>query len=131
LHESEAARNCYVYLESLLNSATGTVIPLETIEFKWAGYLLPNAVIAPGSVRYFDAFWVRQTSPGVAQFNVFSESTRFTPGPLAPGQYKLTFAVMSENFPTARGIFTLLLDGSLDGITFAKGPTSKQSRSTS
>jgi hypothetical protein len=46
-HRDRTATNCYVYLAKAINLNAGNGIPLRTVEFKWAGYVLPNAHILP------------------------------------------------------------------------------------
>jgi hypothetical protein len=41
-HRDRIATNCYVYLAKAINLNTAEQIPLKTVEFKWAGYILPH-----------------------------------------------------------------------------------------
>jgi len=116
LHLRKAAINCYVYLERARDISNGVDIPLETIEFKWAGYRQPNAIIGPGSARDFDAFFVFHQTPSHLRFNVFTDSGRFIPIINWPADFELTYAVMSENFPPVSGAFTLHVGNQLDDI---------------
>jgi len=116
-HFDKAATNCYVYLSRVCNLGTAQEIPLKTIEFKWAGYMLPNAHILPNQSRRFDAFWIAHRNPGQLEFNVFSDSTEYVPRIGAEGRYRLDYVVVSDNFPPARGTFTLNLSDSLDRTT--------------
>jgi hypothetical protein len=118
LHPRKTALNCYVYLERARNVTVGRDVPVETIEYKWAGYTLPNAVIGPGSERRFDAFWVFHETPTRLQFNVFADSTEFIPRISGPGDFELTYAVVSENFQPARMNFALHIGNQLDEIRF-------------
>jgi len=113
LHQRKPATNCYVYLEHAYDISQQVDIDLETIEFKWEGYMQPDAVIGPKSCRHFDAFWVFHDEPSHARFNVFSDSTRFHPRLLHAGDYRLTYCVISENFPPARITCNLRLDDDL------------------
>jgi hypothetical protein len=101
LHNRKTAKNCFVYLESIYNSINMEEIKLKTIEFKWAGYVLPNAVIGPNSSREFDAYWIRSQNPQVIEFNTFSDSSDYIPMLQLPGKYELTYSVISDNFPKA------------------------------
>ena len=118
LHRQTAARNCYVYLEGIYDIAHGRALDVETVEMKWAGYILPNAVIAPTSSRHFDAFWLDLERPNNLRFNVFADSSRYMPQVSAPGHYRIAFAVMSQNFRTTRAAFEVTLDGSVEGTRF-------------
>lgn len=112
------ARNCYAYLEKLQNLSTGESIPIETIEFKWAGYIYPNVTILPSSWRALDGFFVFHNSPTKPQFNVFTDCNLYHPNIEGPGDYKLTFMILSENFETVRSTFKLHLGNSLEDIKF-------------
>src|SRR5262249_43436299 len=77
LDPKRVAQNCYVYLEKILDITAKKSVPLETAEFKWAGYVFPNAIIGPGSSRRFDAFWIQHTDPKHVRFNSFADSSAF------------------------------------------------------
>ena len=51
----------------------------KTIEFKWAGVIIPGVAIAPGGTREFDAFYVLHERPTNIQFNTFSDSSDYIP----------------------------------------------------
>lgn len=118
LHPRKPALNCYVYLERARNLSRDHDIRVETIELKWAGYTLPNAVIGPKSSRRFDAFWVPHDHPTSLGFNVFSDSTEFIPRIDSLGDHELTYLVTSENFPPAHGTFALHVGTRLEEIQF-------------
>ena len=109
-HRDKPAVNCYVFLERAYDCGTKQDVVLETIEFKWAGYLFPNALIAPRTSRKFDAFYSARGTIATGQvpvirFNVFSDSGQFVPRIMRPGEYELTFCVISESFPAARAAY--------------------------
>jgi len=118
LHPSMAALNCYAYLEAVRNGSSQTDIPIQTVEFKWAGYILPNALVGPGSSRRFDAFWVFHERPDRPQFNVFADATNYIPQLRGPGNYHLIYSVISENFPVCRRAFVLRIGSELADIQF-------------
>jgi hypothetical protein len=118
-HREKIATNCYAYLAKATNLTTRSEIPLKTIEFKWAGYTLPNAHILPGQIRRLDAFWLAHPLPARAQFNVFCDATDYVPRIEGEGQYELTYEVVADNFPPAKGTFILNLKKSLEQTTFA------------
>jgi len=74
-HRSKIATNCYAYLEKARNVQTCKEIAFKTVEYKWAGYILPNAIILPKQTRRLDAFWVAHTAPTKLYFNAFVDST--------------------------------------------------------
>ncbi len=123
-HRSKAATNCYVYLEKIKNLTSSTETLLKTIEFKWAGYVLPNAHIPPGNAREFDAFYIYTDNPTRLEFNVYSDANDYTPLLMGEGRYELTFLVVSDNFPQTRASFRLELNKSLDRTTFVQLPIS-------
>lgn len=118
LHERKMARSCYAYLERVSQMPGGINIPVETIEFKWAGYLLPNVVIGPRQARRFDAFWVFHDTPSRLQFNVLADSTDFIPRIRDIGDYHLTYTVISENFAPTKQTFAVHVGHSLEEIRF-------------
>jgi len=113
------AYNCYAYIESIKDILKNNYIPVETVELKWAGYILPNAVIArqPGE-RHFDAFWVYYSNPKDIKFNLFSDSSKFYPKIEGPGKYEITYSVIAQNFPPARATFSLNIGEKIEEILF-------------
>lgn len=109
LHPYKAALNCYAYLAKAKNLSTGVELPLETVEFKWAGYILPNANISPSSQRAFDAVWFDRPNPNRPRFSTYSDSGRYLPefSFSGKGDYELIYLVMSENFPPCTSTFIL------------------------
>ena len=81
-----------------------------TVEFKWAGVMLPSVGIAPGGVREFDAFCVLHPDPTQVLFNAFSDSKDYYPAlAKGPADYEFSHVVRSENFSPARGTLQALL----------------------
>ena len=117
-HRSKVATNCYGYLENAVNIETMKEIPFKTVEYKWAGYVLPNATILPRQTRRLDAFWIDHRVPTKLWFNAFVDSSEYTPSIEGEGRYELTYIVIAENFPISRRSFALTLDKSLDVTVF-------------
>jgi hypothetical protein len=113
LHLRKTAVNCYAYLEKAYNLTTNSDIPVETIELKWRAYTLPNAIIGPNSSRQFDAFWLFHHDPTRLQFNIFTDFSGAYPQISGAGNFELTYAAVSENFPVVRGIFRLHIGNQL------------------
>lgn len=109
LHPHKTALNCYAYLAKAKNLSTGVELPLETVEFKWAGYIMPNANIFPSSQRAFDAVWFDQSNPSWPKFSTYSDSGKYLPefSFSGKGEYELSYLVMSENFPSCTSTFIL------------------------
>ncbi len=122
-HRDKPANNCYVYLEQLTDCRSGTTRRPQTIEFKWAGYQLPNCLIAPCTSRPFDAFYrakaaIANPSTPSLRFNTFADSTEFVPQVDGPGEYKFTFRVISENFrPAVATIHIEITEGDALGMS--------------
>jgi hypothetical protein len=95
------------YLEKVLMLPARIPIPLETIEFKWAGYTLPSAVIGAGQSRLFDAFWAPTQDLTNIQFNVFSDSSQYMPKLAGEGVYEMTYVVLSSKYPPTKRAFIL------------------------
>jgi len=110
------ARNCYAFLESAYDLSAEEKIPVRLIEFKWSGYVLPNATILPSSQRPLDAFFVFNDNPETPYFRVFSDSDHFIPRIKGPGDYLLTYMVISDNFSTVRETFRMHLENKVDNI---------------
>ncbi|MGO9644797.1 MAG: hypothetical protein ACLPY5_08635 [Candidatus Bathyarchaeia archaeon] len=120
LNPRKMATNCYAYLERVRRITENADIPIETIEFKWSGYTLPNAVVGAGSSRSFDAFYVLIDDPGQLCFRaiVFSDATSFIPTIPGTGDFHLTYLVISENFPPARRTFKVHVSERLQDLRF-------------
>ncbi len=113
-HPAKLATNCSVYLEKA-TMCPNTSIPLNTIEFKWAGTWLASVAIAPRTKRAFDAFHILHSRPTQLVFNALTDSSEYYPRfPEGAAQYRLFYLVTAENFPPARGSFLLNLNKSLD-----------------
>jgi hypothetical protein len=119
-HQRMMARSCYIYLEKVTRLEGSVEIPLRAVELKWEGYLLPSAHIPPGTVRPFDAFYIFHDDATRLQFQMFSDSTEFIPHVQGEGRYELRYAVVADNFPTARGTFLLDLRSSLPSTTLTQ-----------
>lgn len=118
LNQRRMARNCYAYLERAHQLPENVEIRVPTIEFTWAGYRLPNAVIGSGSTRRFDAFYVLTDNPSQLQFQTFSTSTEFIPVVRGKGDFHLTYSVVSENFPPARRTYAVHVSDRLEDLRF-------------
>lgn len=137
LNPHKQATNCYGFLESVLNVNTSKQRKLRTMEFKWAGYTLPNATILRDSARQLDTFFVIHSNPSQPHFSCFSDSTYYlpyieTPGDVrAPGVFELTFLIVSENFQPARETFILELGNALDEIHFRRKEEETETKASS
>jgi hypothetical protein len=121
-HRNKIAMNCCVYLEKATALDSGVEIPVKTVEFKWEGYMLPNAHIQPGTVRKFDAFWMLHDQPTKLEFNMFCDASYFYPQIASAGRYELTYLVVADNFPPARRSLILNLNSSLSETSLEPMP---------
>jgi len=113
LHKNKAARNCYVYLDGIQEVGSKRLLQIESTELKWAGYIYPNALIQPGSVRRFDAIVVQfppynlTNSTPKMKFNQFTDSTAYVPNLPVGKDLEIRYAIISENFTMIKGRFLL------------------------
>lgn len=121
LHKRKIALGCTAYIESIRDLQTQNQVPLETVELKWDGYTLPSASIMPqpNTGRGLDLFFVLHQRPNELRFSNFTDSTRFMQPVRGPGDFEITYAVISQNFPIARKSFTVHIENQLDRIIIA------------
>lgn len=97
-HISRVAAHTYVYLDRITRVGETAELPRSTTELKWAGYLLPFAVVRPGARREFDCCWIHHNEPSVARFdNPFGDPPVYTPL-VGPGQFLLRYSVVADGF---------------------------------
>ena len=117
------AFNCCVYLESIINLRTKNKIPIETIEYKWRGCSFPYVLIAAGSYRQFDTFIVYHDEPFNAISSNLSDGSQYHTHTIkGPGEFELTFKVISQNFPTALVKFIFHLDDNINKVSLIEKP---------
>lgn len=114
------ARNCYAFLERIRNLSTGQCDETNYVELKWAGYRLPGATILPGSQRRIDAFFAFNQSPRFLQSSSFTDATDYVPRVEGPGDYDLTYVVVSDNFQRVTSTFRVHLGDKLDEISLVQ-----------
>lgn len=117
LHRFEVATNCYAFLFSAIRESNGKPEQFGTVEFKWAGTILPSVRIGPLSYRVLDAFWLDHQHPTSPRFNCFADSGRYIPQFHGPGTWLLDFGVVSDNLPPVTQRFRLSLTGNLTSTT--------------
>lgn len=111
LNLRKTALNCCVYIESIvqLEDDKPIPIPIKTGELSWAGLSMPNATIAPQSYRTFHAFaasWRDFFDIGFITSTGITSPIRYTNwDEKHPRKLAITYAVVSENFPTARASY--------------------------
>jgi len=123
LNSRKIALGCTAYVEAATNLKQNTPIPLKTVEIKWAGYTMPSAAIMPNrSYRELDAFYVFPPGAHNLLFHCFTDSGYFMQPIQGPGDYQLTYAVISENFPIARAVTRVHIGHTLEEIKFCEEP---------
>jgi hypothetical protein len=116
-HRRKIATNCYVYLEKATKLDPRSEIQGGSVELKWAGYILPNAHVLPGSTRPFDAVYIHHDFPRQPQFKTFSDWHKIIPRLEGEGRYELRYLIVADNFPSVRRSFNLNLNASLNLTT--------------
>jgi hypothetical protein len=123
LHHRKAARNCFTYLDEVVELNSNRNISQdekwETVEFKWGRTSLPAVRIAPKpSYRFFDAAWLFENAGQGIEMKFFNSivpsPTDYFPHQLKPGRYRLTFSVVSENFAPVRKSFIFEFGQTID-----------------
>lgn len=117
-HPRKVAVGCSVYLVDARDVQRDASIPIEIIEFQWAGFTHPYVNIPPAQSRYFDALLVVHQGPLRPQFNPLTASAQYRPKISGPGDYELTYVVVSQTFRPARATFRLHVDVSGENISF-------------
>lgn len=117
LHQRKTALNCYAYLEKVYDVQNKKDISIRTVEFKWAGYVIPYASIMPKSFRSIDAFFVSHVAPTQMMFNIYTDSSQFVPRIIGPGEYDFTYLVVSENFLPVSRKFRITVGNTLADIS--------------
>lgn len=95
------ARNCRAYVEKIENLTSNEVLPLDyKLELIWAGTGTHSISLTKRSKRDVDAIWTIQGS-GIWRFQSLQTSTVYVYPNLNNGQYRMTYSVLSDNFPDA------------------------------
>ncbi|MHB0877931.1 MAG: hypothetical protein ACYC5O_17985 [Anaerolineae bacterium] len=134
LHRRSAARNCTAYLVSArgpLASPASTEGPehvRETAELKWAGTSVPQVMIMPGTSRKLDAMHVVIQQPGTIYFNQLVDSGQFLCRLTEPGDYRLTYAVFSDNLAAAEASFVVHHAGDSASLQISRPASSTRAR---
>jgi len=115
-HRHRTARNCLAYIRSVTDNSTGEPIDFETVELKWAGYVLPTATIGPRSHRLLDGFWFSHADPKTPQFRCFADWSRAIPDCRGASDLTLTYEVASDSVPGSSASLRVILTDTLDGI---------------
>jgi hypothetical protein len=118
----KSALNCLAYLQSIRNIVTREEWSFETVELKWKGVNFPDAVILPSSYRRLDGFFVHHDSPNLAypSLSPYVDFTGYFFEIKGPGDFELTYSVLSQNFRPTVATFALHLGTKLEQIVFQK-----------
>jgi hypothetical protein len=110
-HIRKTAFGCHAYVNRITNRTSGLDLLIKTVEYKWRGVGFPSVIIPPMVTRELDAFFVYEDRPSELLMGCFSDSPSHMRPHLEPGQYHITFAIHSENFPDIERTFVLEFDG--------------------
>jgi len=109
LHHRKDARNCFAYLDEVVDLNSNQSFKWATAEFKWERTRLASVRIAPKSYRNFDAAWLFENREKKVEMGFFNSIvpalTDYFPHQHRPGRYRLTFVVVSDNFIPVRRNF--------------------------
>ena len=101
-HHRKHAINCYAYLKAPRKYSNGKDIPTMELKWEFIEVGVPNVAIAAGSMRRFDAFWVKLAQPKGIRLSTHADTCVFEENIITdPGTHELTYVVISENFPDA------------------------------
>lgn len=104
LSDTFYCKNCYAYIDSIIELPTNRQIISSgdyRAELIWAGLGDVTLNIPQGVKRDFDMlFWIQGDS--VIRFHQKTTSTVYGYQPLPFGKYKITYGVISDNFPLAK-----------------------------
>lgn len=124
-HKDKIARNCFAYIESIKDIATGKVRLLELVELKWKGVIKETVSIIPRAFRYLDALHINYSNPTVAylglnQFIVDWTGYQNAYQIIGTGDYEIEYVVFSEDFSPARAKFRLHIASEIQNSTLQK-----------
>jgi hypothetical protein len=119
-HHRKAALYCQAYLDEILDPKTKEKIRPKKVEFKWAGTTLPSVRIGPKTVREFDVVRLVLKQPIEPNFWPLTDSPEYWPHMGGPGQYRLSFSVVSQNFGTITTDFIFEYGHTPNSVVFCK-----------
>ena len=112
------AFDCYAYLVAAQTLPGRETLRINEVEYKWRAVTFPNVIIPPKRAREFDAFFVYREAPHQLRMGTLTDSPKHM-RVFGRGEYLLTFAVRSGNFPETRKQFYLRVGGgSIEDIEF-------------
>jgi hypothetical protein len=111
-HKDKIARNCFAYIESIKDVATGQVRHLELVELKWKGVTKETVSITPRTYRCLDALHINFLNPTVANLGLnpfiidwtgYQDAYQI----IGAGDYEIEYVIFSEDFSPCRAKFRL------------------------
>ncbi len=120
-HRNQYARNCLVYVLSIVNVVSGQEIYSPNVELLWSGAVEPQPKhILPQKTAKVPAFFVNHDKNIIEFRESPSSSTEpeYQIPDLEAGQYLITYTVISENFDQVSQPYRLDFGGSYDNVTF-------------
>ncbi len=119
LHHRKHARNCYGHLKRAYDTLRDKEVVFDHRELKWELSRVPNIAIFANTSRRLDAFWVCGSKPGIFLSTYTDVPKQGEHIIKAPGTYKLTYVVISDNFPDAE-ITCELVIGKYNNVEFTQ-----------
>jgi hypothetical protein len=124
-HKDKIARNCFAYVESIKDIATGRIRFLELVEFKWKGVVKETVSIVPKAFRCLDALHINVSNPTVAYLGlnpfIVDWTELFKVYQISGiGDYEIGYVVFSEDFAPARAKFKLHIDPQIQNTTLER-----------
>jgi hypothetical protein len=124
-HKDKIARNCFAYIESIKDLATGKIRNLELVELKWKGIIKETVSIIPKSFRYLDALHINLSNPTVAYLGLnpfivdwtgYQNAYQIT----GKGDYEIEYVIFSEDFSPCRAKFKLHIASQIPDTTLQR-----------
>lgn len=125
LHRRRLAHDCVAYVERIRDVRTGALLPVRAVELAWAGYGHPAATIIAGADRDLDLGHIYHEKPDVLVFNTFTTSAYFMPPVVGPGEFDISYVVVSDNLPPVRATCRATLSNDLGSTRLRQLPPEK------
>ena len=103
VNKFRTAVGCRAYIGYMAQRGSKAVLESlgagRAVELKWGGYTFPDVIIPPSRSRDLDAGCVLRNQPSMMQFTSFSDSSYYQSLLKGPGEFVVSFVLISENFP--------------------------------
>src|ERR1043165_6966016 len=122
LNQYEPALGCHVVVHRILRMDPAiTELNSKSLELTWSGtQTLPHITIPAGNSRELAAIQYYETCPDRPRFLVHTDSTEFLPNLSGAGDYRITYALYSHNFPAVLQTYEVHVSQLSDQWTFKR-----------